>query len=162
MSTVARPTRSSAPRWRDGAATDGAAIRSRTSCSSRACASAMWRTSTVPGDAAELGQPMQEDEAGRGVEFLEPAAVEDAVLAGQAQRLDLGGDRRNMGQPPAPLEVQDVGAALQFGCDPHRQGCECIGAVGTRSPASAGAAAGRRQSARPRATKCGFSKPGLP
>ena len=47
-STVARPTRSSAPRWRDGAATDGAAIRSRTSLSSRACASAMWRTSTVP------------------------------------------------------------------------------------------------------------------
>ena len=82
----------------------------------------MCRTLDRPGDAAELRQPVQQDEAGSGVELLEPAAVEDAVVAGQAQRLDLRGDRRNMGQPPAPLEVQDVGAALQFGCDPHRQG----------------------------------------
>jgi hypothetical protein len=75
------------------------------------------------GDAAELGQSMQEDEAGGGVQLLEPAAVDDAVIAGQAQGLDLRRDRGNVGEPPASLQVQDVGAALQLRCDPHRQGC---------------------------------------
>ena len=37
------------------------------------------------GDAAELGT-VQQDEAGGGVELLEPAAVEHAVLSGQAER----------------------------------------------------------------------------
>jgi hypothetical protein len=106
-----------------GAATDGAAIRSRTSLQQPRV-----RLRHVPhldraGDAAELGQSMQEDEAGGGVQLLEPAAVDDAVIAGQAQGLDLRRDRGNVGQPPASLQVQDVGAALQLRCDPHRQGC---------------------------------------
>ena len=74
-----------------------------------------------PGDTAELRQAMQQDEAGGGVAASSSRLPSNAVVAGQAQRLDLGGDPGHVGQSRA-LEVQDVGAALQFGCDPHREG----------------------------------------
>ena len=93
-------------------------MRSRTSVSRRAWASAMCRTSTV--------RAMQPSSASRRSR-TKPAAVSSSSsrLPSRTQwsparrsASTSGGDPGNMGQPPAPLEVQDVGAALQFGCDP--------------------------------------------
>ena len=73
--------------------------------------------------AADPHKVAVQDEAGRGVQLLEPAAVQDeAPVLAERQRLQRLRDRAQIRQPPRAAQVEDARLALDLVLDPAGRG----------------------------------------